>query len=154
MAMSNRTGVVAEVSARGFDNLKDVLERHAQDSGLGLFIRRALLYILGTEFALSLLASLRYARKVVPAALWVECGVLLASCLVCWLLATGRFDLKLSRLTQLSLLPVWIGLGIALRLGWVIVMRPVQLSDAQDYLTLAHRLLDTGSYVDLETGHR
>ena len=145
---------MAEGFSRGFDNLKDVLERHGQDSGLGLFIRRALLYILGIEFALSLLASLRYARKVAPAALWVECSVLLVSCLLCYLMATGRLDLKISRLAQLNFPPVLIGLGVALRLGWVMVMPPVQLSDAKDYLTLAQNLLKTGTYVDLETGHR
>jgi 4-amino-4-deoxy-L-arabinose transferase-like glycosyltransferase len=154
MAISNRTGVVAEDFSRGFDDLKDDFERHSQDSGLGLFIRRALLYVLGIEFALSLLASLRYARKIAPAAMWVECSVLLASCLVCYLMATGRLDLKISRLAQLNFPPVLIGLGIALRLGWVMVMPPVQLSDAKDYLTLAQTLLKTGTYVDLETGHR
>ena len=145
---------MAEDFSRGFDDLKDDFERHSQDSGLGLFIRRALLYVLGIEFALSLLASLRYARKIAPAAMWVECSVLLASCLVCYLMATGRVDLKISRLAQSNFPPVLISLGIALRLGWVMVMPPVQLSDAKDYMTLAQTLLQTGTYVDLETGHR
>ena len=143
-----------KVSLEALTTLKTFLRDTARTPGLDCSFAVLSCTSWESEFALSLLASLRYARKIAPAALWVECSVLLVSCLLCYLMATGRLDLKISRLAQLNFPPVLISLGVALRLGWVLVMPPVQLSDAKDYMTLAQNLLQTGTYFDLETGHR
>jgi hypothetical protein len=123
-------------------------------TALGLFTCRAMQAFLGAEFILALIASLRWTRSISPAAMLVDGIFLLGAGFWCYLIAIGRVELGGSRMAQRNFIPLLIGLGVILRLTWVVTVSPVQLSDAKDYTDLAHTLLNTGSYVDFETGHR
>ncbi|HEX3353640.1 MAG TPA: hypothetical protein VHS34_12510 [Terriglobales bacterium] len=129
-------------------------QKPSQPAGLGLFTCRSMQAILGAEFVFTLLVSLRFTHFISTAAFLADAGFLVVSAGLCYLIATGRINLGVSRFIQWNFFPVLIVLGVVLRLGWVMLMPPVQLSDAKDYLTIAHTLLNTGSYVDFETGHR
>jgi 4-amino-4-deoxy-L-arabinose transferase-like glycosyltransferase len=156
--MSNQIQLVQGDSLRRYASFKAVFERFQRKSGcstaLGVFICRSLQAILGAEFVLALIASLRFTHTISPAALLVDGTFLSVAGVLCFLVATSRIDLGVSRFAQRNFFPMLIVLGVVLRLVWVLIMPPVQLSDAKDYLTLAHTLLTTGSYVDFETGHR
>jgi 4-amino-4-deoxy-L-arabinose transferase-like glycosyltransferase len=157
--MSNQVESVETFLLRRYASFRTVLEkfqeRLGQSATLGPFIRRGLQAILGVEFVVVLIASLRVGERISLTALIVELIFLLVAGAMCYLVATGRVDLKVAHFARLNFFPILIALGIALRLGWVLVMHPVQISDFRDYMVLARRLLDTGSYVDYsETGHR
>jgi len=46
-----------------------------------------------------------------------------------------------------------IATGVILRMSWVVLVPPVQLSDYKDYLEAAHRLIYTGSYYYIYDNH-
>jgi len=139
----------------GFTATVPCLEhKSSQPTGLGWLTCRSMQAILGAEFVFTLLVSLRFTHLISTAAFLADATFLLVSGIFCYLVAKGRIKLEASRFAQRNFLPVLIALGVVLRLGWVVLMPPVQLSDAKDYITIAHALLSTGRYVDFETGHR
>jgi nitroreductase len=158
MDMSNQIEAVQAGGVRRYASIKTALERFQRKSdrstAFGLFLCRSLQAILGAEFVLALIASLRFTHTISPAALLVDGCFLLVAAVLCYLVATSWIDLGVSHFTPRNFLTVLIVLGVVLRLVWVLIMPPVQLSDAKDYMAIAHTLLNTGSYVDFETGHR
>jgi hypothetical protein len=151
--MTDQTNAV-QAGGRKKIALETVQSNPDGPTALGLFICRLMQAFLGAEFILALIASLRWTHTISSFAMLVDVVFLLAAGIVCYLVVAGKIDLGVSSLAQRNFFPVLIGLGVILRLAWVLIMSPVQLSDAKDYTDLAHSLVNTGSYVDFETGHR
>ena len=124
----------------------------ARSATVGVFLAWVLQALLGAEFLIALAASLRYTHTISRPAMLADGIFLIAATALCYRVATGRWKLEWSRLQRRNFMAALILAGVALRIIWVLVMPPVQLSDAKDYLTLSRTLLSTGSYVDYETG--
>ena len=145
-----RTSQAAEKSVSPGTSLGEIVR---QSTWLGSYIQISLQVIVGVSFIVALIGSLRRTGGISPAAMIVEVIFLLLAFLAIYFISTRRIDLKLAHYALLNFLPILIVLGVALRVFWVLAVPPVQTSDARDFTELARTLLNTGSYVDFETGN-
>jgi hypothetical protein len=117
-----------------------------------LFIRRGLTLVLTAECLFALATSLRYVHTLSHWMFLLDGLCIAAFGLSLYFLIRESIHFDLDSFATPKCCAMVILLGIALRLGWVLVMPPVQLSDFASYVHLGRQLAQEGRYIDGANG--